>query len=529
MTDHLYWEKIESGPKEAVEDRSDREEALKRSEALYRSLIENIQDVFYRSDLQGRLLIGSPSGAELFGYETVEEMIGLPLGDFWVNPDQRDILIDQIRKDGSVKDFEALLKKKDGETFTASFTTHFYYDESGNVLGTEGIIRDVTEKKRLEEQLMRSQKMEAIGTLAGGIAHDFNNLLHVIQGNAQMALLTVKEGDPGFTQLNLIKQAAKSASDLTQGLLTFSRRVEGRFRPLNLNRELLELEKILARTIPKMINVKLDLQEDLHTIKGDPSQIQQLMMNLAINARDAMPDGGVIEIKTGNFNSNNLSHEPRPGLEEGDHVFVRITDSGAGMDKETLERIYEPFFTTKAPGRGTGLGLSIAYGIVESHAGTIICDSSPGKGASFTVYFPSIGNWPGSLEKSDPPEMIGGNDTVLLVDDETDVLALGRELLTSFGYKVFTARDGVEGIDIYRNRADEIDIIILDLVMPRMDGLELLKRIMEIDPEARVVMTSGFASNGRVEDTLKHGAVATLRKPYEINELLTTIRKSLGE
>lgn len=503
------------------------QEALTTSEALYRSLIDNIQDVFYRSDLQGRLLMGSPSGARLFGYDTVEEMIGLPLTSFWVNSEEREKLLNEIAKHGKVKDFEGLLKKKNGEVFVASFTTHFYYDDNGVVQGTEGIIRDVTERKMLQDQLISSQKMEAIGTLAGGIAHDFNNLLQVIRGNAQMALLSVKQGDPGHSHLAAIQQAAKSASDLTKGLLTFSRRVEGNFKPLDLNKELMKLRSMLIRTIPKMILVNLDMEKDLNAISADPSQIQQLIMNLAINARDAMPDGGAIEIKTENIHLNEEEAGRLLGLSPGKHVRLSISDSGTGIDKTNIERIYEPFFTTKAPGQGTGLGLSIAYGIVETHNGYITCHSEPSNGATFKIYFPAI-SAPLEEETEDKTkELTRGSETILIVDDETEVRTLGEELLSSFGYTTLSASNGEEAVKVYEKNCENIDLVLLDLVMPKMDGIQCVRRLREINPDVKIVIASGFASNGRVEDALNLGAVASIQKPYDIDEILSLLRTLL--
>jgi CheY-like chemotaxis protein len=288
------------------------------------------------------------------------------------------------------------------------------------------------------------------------------------------------------------------------------------------------LERILVRTIPKMITVKLDLENGLETISGDSSQIQQLIMNLAINARDAMPQGGEIQIKT-----CNIEHAPQArsllDLETVEGVTLCISDSGMGMDKKTLERIYEPFFTTKAPGRGTGLGLSIVYGIVRSHGGKIVCQSEPGNGATFTIYFPSIDQEVSSFEEHGPKELVGGKETILLVDDETDVRELGEELLTSFGYKTLTASNGREGLEMFKAHPNVIDIVILDLVMPEMDGLECLKHIREIDPDAKVIVASGFASNGRAEDALREGAIASLKKPYEISEILALLRSRLDQ
>ena len=512
---------------EDITERKRAEEALRRSERLYRSVIENIIDVFYRSDAEGRLLMASPSGARLFGYNSVEDMIGLPLESLWANPEDRQKLLQIVREEGRATDYEGVLKRKDGSTFVASLSTHFYRDEDGTVLGTEGIVRDVSERKRIEAQFLQSQKMEAIGTLAGGIAHEVNNLLQVVLGHADMML--VREGiDRAFHKsLHAVRTAALNGADLVKRVLTFSRKTEPEKRAVNLTDEVRRVGEFLRRTIPRMISVEISLEEKLRMIDADPSQIEQMLLNLAANARDAMPEGGRLVIETRNTTIGEEYCRRHPEVRPGTYVLLSVSDTGQGMPKEILDRIFEPFFTTKQPGEGTGLGLSMVFGVVKSHGGHMTCHSEVGVGSAFNIYFPAFEDDPGTDRATAMEMASGGTETLLLVDDEESVRTLAAEMLELAGYSVLTAANGREALEVYRSNRDCISLVILDLVMPGMSGRKCLEELLKMNPQARVLIASGYAAEGPGKEAREGGAVGFLSKPFDLKQILSAIRRSL--
>ncbi len=461
------------------------------------------------------------SGAELFGqsarilYESEEEFLRVGA-----------IKHPEVLKHGRGS-VETRIKRKDGTCFDAILSS------SSIVKGdlSQGLVftlMDITERKQLEEQLLRSQKMEAVGTLAGGIAHDFNNLLQVIHGYADFAIYYLQEGQKGFSEIQKIKEAAQSAGELTRSLLTFSRRVESRFKIVDASAEAQNAANILKRTIPRMIQLELRLARDLNPVMADPVQLQQIVMNLCVNARDAMKESGHLIIETYNTYLDEdyckLHIETKPGA----YVVLSVSDTGCGMTKDDMKRMFEPFYTTKEVGKGTGLGLAIVYGIVQNHGGGITCYSEPGHGTTFRIYLPAIKD---SDENDDSlPErkaLVGGKETVLLVDDEPLVKELGEMILKQFGYTVLTASNGKEGLEIYTRRKDSIDLVILDLIMPKMSGSECLNEIMKIDPSAKILIASGYDANGSIHGALGEGAGAFIRKPYEARELLEAVRNLL--
>ncbi len=390
-----------------------------------------------------------------------------------------------------------------------------------------GISFDITERKALEDQLLKAQKIEAVGTLAGGIAHDFNNLLQVIQGCADLGLLNLRSGQTGHSELMEVKKAVKQAAELTTGLLTFSRKVEGKLRPVDLNRELVQISKILERTIPKMIAIDLRLAGDLRSVKADPGQLHQTVMNLAVNARDAMPQGGKLVIETANVHLDPEYCRSHLGAKPGIYVLMSVSDTGCGMDKETQHKVFDPFFTTKAVGKGTGLGLSIVFGIVKSHDAHITCYSEPGVGTSFKIHFPAINEAREDLEEVESDRLVGGTETILLVDDEDAVRRFGETMLQTFGYSVLTASNGIEALEVFREQQEEISLVILDLIMPKMGGRECLREILKIHPTVKVLIAGGYGADGQIDDALHEGAKTSIRKPYEARELLKTVREVL--
>ncbi len=380
----------------------------------------------------------------------------------------------------------------------------------------------------LQSQLLQAQKMEAVGVLSGGIAHDFNNLLQVIQGYSDLALFCVPEGQKGYAHLREIKKAAQHAAELTKALLTFSRRIESRLRPIDLNQEIRHVTAMLFRTIPKIIDIRIDLEEKIHTVNADPSQLQQVVMNLVLNARDAMPKGGTLSIQTRNLKLDEEYCRTHLGTKPGDYVLLAISDDGSGMDSKTKALIFDPFFTTKEMGKGTGLGLSIAYGIIKSHGGHILCYSKPDEGTTFRIYLPALIQEDVESSETTGIEVItGGTETILIIDDEVALRELASEMLADFGYKVLSAPNGKEGIKLYSESLDEIHLVILDLIMPEMGGKQCLERILRVNASAKIIVASGYSDKGQFEDVRMAGAASTISKPYEARQLLTLVREAL--
>ncbi|MFH1112810.1 MAG: PAS domain S-box protein, partial [Pseudomonadota bacterium] len=399
-------------------------------------------------------------------------------------------------------------------------------DETGTVIGSVHVIRDVTEQKNLQKQLLQAQKMESVGTLAGGIAHDFNNLLQIILGYSDMLLFKKNPGDPGYDELNSIRLAGKDGAELAKRILAFSRRLDPKTRPVNLNNEIVRVQKMLERTVPKMIRIELLLADNLMTVNADPGQMEQILLNLAVNAQYAMPDGGRLTIETANVTLDADYSRTHLHVEPGRYVLLSVSDSGCGMDKEVLEHIFEPFYTTKGVDEGTGLGLAMVFGIVKSHKGHIICYSEPGEGTTFKIYLPAVFR---EIER-DPAVTrqlpAFGTETILLVDDEKAIRKLGEGMLRMAGYTVLTAADGREALEIYRAAQDRIALVLLDLMMPEMGGKQCLEELFKINERAKVVIASGYSANGPTKDALAR-AKGFINKPYQVRDLLAVVREAL--
>jgi two-component system cell cycle sensor histidine kinase/response regulator CckA len=419
-------------------------------------------------------------------------------------------------KDGSLRQFETTISP--------------LRDKNGAILNFVSVNRDVTQEVALEAQLFQAQKMEAVGTLAGGIAHDFNNLLQVIQGYTEVLQSEVGRNKSGLEALQKIHRSAKRGAELTRQLLTFSRKVQSERRPLDLNREVEQVKRLLERTIPKMIEIELYLSESPAVVSADPIQVEQAIMNLAVNAKDAMPEGGKIVIETERVKLDEQFCKTHLGARPGEYVLLSISDTGHGMDREILEHVFEPFYTTKDVGKGTGLGLAMVYGIVKNHEGYILCYSEINTGTSFKIYLPAM-EQSGQRQKPDKMDDFfrGGVETILLVDDEEYIRDLGVELLTDAGYKVLTATDGEEGLKLYRKEQKKIDLIILDLVIPGMGGKKCYEEILKINPKAKILIVSGYSANGPGKAALEAGAKGFVGKPFDVSHLLETIREILDE
>ena len=519
-----------------VTRRMEAQRILRESEEQYRSLIETSHNGILILDENYKVMYANNRLCQIMGYARdeldavdFEEIIGLARLALTEN----DRL--QIEKDDGIqRPVETKIRRKDLEERHCFINTTTIKDSGQETTRMVVQILDITdqfraeqEKALLESHLRQSQKMEAIGNLAGGIAHDFNNLLQIIHGYTEILIFKKDKKDPDYQKLSEVKQAAQRATELTKQLLTFSRKVESIMKPTDMNYEVVQIYNLLKRTIPQMIEIDLQLADELNTINADTSQLGQLIMNLSVNARDAMPEGGKLTIKTKNAVLDEKfceSPEGRGAL-PGNYVCLSISDTGTGMSQACLEHIYEPFYTTKEVGKGTGLGLAIVYGIINSHKGHIVCNSEEGKGTTFDVYLPALE----SRIKSDDNEtdniQMSGTETILLVDDDESVRTLGQEMLAKIGHKVITATSGEKALKLYKSKQDEIDLIMLDLLMPGMGGHKCLERLLKINPEAKILIASGHSGKDTNNDEIEARAKGFVSKPYKINEISETIRQ----
>ena len=524
-----------------IEDRKQIEQALLESEEKYRLLVKNLPSVVFKGYKDWSVEFIDDKIELLTGYEPHEfNTKRLKWSDLIVKKDietAQKTFVSALKKDKSyVREYR--IKTKAGKPIWLQERSQIICDAKGEICYVSGVFFDINDRKqaekekgKLEAQLFHAQKMEAIGTLAGGIAHDFNNILQAIFGYAQMLMLTKKSSDPENKKLAEIQKAAQRAKELTDRLLIFGRKVEIKLRPVDLNHQIKLVSKLLERTIPKMIHMELKLSDNLKIINADPLQLEQIIMNIGINARDAMPEGGKLIFETKNVILDELYCKSHLGSTPGEYTQLIIADTGHGMEKEIWEHIFEPFFTTKETGKGTGLGMAVVYGIVKSHGGYITCHSEPGQGATFKIYFPVLKSQDVEIaaKKKEQENMPGGNEILLLVDDDKTFLDLGRQIFGCHGYTVTTAECGEEAVEIYKTQKDRLDLVILDVGMPGMGGHKCLKELLKIDPKAKVIIASGYAATGKLSKTLDTGAAGFIAKPFRMADALQKVREILDQ
>ena len=488
------------------------------------------------TDLEGQVNYVNPAFLNIWGYEDSLEVMGKNSFDFLKDEEvQKNIRI-LVEQNGGGWRRELTAQRKDGSLYDLEISASLIKDAKGQPIGIMVSFIDITERKKsefelrkLEEHLFQAQKMEAIGTLASGIAHDFNNILQAISGYIQIVL---QKGELDITNqkhLSEVDFAIERASDLVHRLLTFSRKVKPELKLVDLNKEVVHAVKMLERAIPKMISIEMHLSGDLRLVNGDENQLEQVLMNLGANARDAMPEGGRLVIETANVTLDEEFCKANLEVEPGAYALLKVSDTGHGMEPETSSHIFEPFFTTKGVGKGTGLGLSTVYGIVKGHGGHITCLSQPWQGTTFNIYLPASRDKEDQLvAESKPQERVsGGHETILLVDDEKAILEVARDTLQEHGYKTILAESGEQVLDIYQSEGRGIDLIILDLGMPGMGGQVCLKELLKINPLAKVIIASGYSADAQVKEGLDSGARDFIGKPYRLMDLLGKVRQVL--
>jgi PAS domain S-box-containing protein len=514
-----------------VSDQKRAEEQLRESEEKYRAVFEESKDVIFISTPEGRIVDINPAGVELFGYASRDEMLeGYLARDLHVDPRARATWQREVDLHCFVRDHELVLKAKDGRRLTVLETVTAERDQSGAVVAYRGILRDITEHKGLEEQLHQAQKMEALGQLAGGVAHDFNNLLSVIAGYADLILRRLAPDDVQRPKVEQIQLAGQRAAALTRQLLTFSRKQIVQPTLLDLNAVVTGLEAMLRRLIKEDVEIHTALSAERASVTADRGQIEQVILNLAVNAGDAMPDGGRLVIETALADLDDEYCRRHQGSLPGRHVMLAVSDTGTGMDAETQSHIFEPFFTTKGAGKGTGLGLATVYGIVKQCGGSVWVYSEPGQGTTFKIYLPQAQASEGALPAAAPSAgetAPRGSETILVVEDEEALRVLVCEVLEASGYQVLAARHGVEALEVAEAHRGPIHLLVTDLVMPQMSGGQLANRFATLRPEARVLYTSGYTDDVVARNRLLDPGVPFIPKPFSPDLLVRKIRELL--
>ena len=503
-----------------ITERKQAEAELIQTKNFLQNILDSSIDGITTTDLQGNVMYASPRTKDIIGYDP-EEIICKKAYSFYGNGiEDAKTIMKVLEEKGELRNHEMKFIRKDGQFIDINLSASLLKNEEGDVIGTLAIYSDITERNMLEAQLAQAQRMEALGTLAGGIAHNFNNLLMGIQGNASLMLLETDPNHPNYQKLKTIEKSVQSGSRLTRQLLGYAREGKYEVKPISLNQLVKETADTFSMT-KKEIRIHQELAQDLSGIKADQGQIEQALLNIYVNASDAMSGGGDLFLKTMNVKHKDIKNKPfKP--KPGNYVLLTIRDTGVGMDKHTMKRIFEPFFTTKGLAKGTGLGLASTYGIIKAHGGYIDVDSENGHGTTFSIYLPASERKVGEVAK-DAGQIIKGRGVILLVDDEEIVLDVGVQLLEALGYTVFKAKGGREAVEIYKENKDKINIVLLDIIMPDMSGGQVYERMKEINPDIKVLLSSGYNIEGQATEILERGCDGFIQKPFNMKELSRSI------
>lgn len=507
--------------------RTNAEEALRQSEQKYRGLFENSLTANYISTPDGRLLGCNESFARLYGFDSVEEAMALRAEDVYVDRWERQDFVNLIMEKKRLEQYESTYVRKDGQAIHVVENAVGVFDAEGQLLQIQGTLLDITERKRMEEQLLQSQKIESLGILAGGIAHDFNNLLTVINTNLFLAESAVEPGHPVLVPLNEIRTTVKRAVSLTGQILAFGRKQVMERKHHELDTIVHEFGVTLRRIVEEDIQITLSVNSTGSVVHCDRGQIEQILLNLCVNARDAMEKGGTIGIRTYKtiLDADFCAHHQ--WAREGCFVCLEVSDDGCGIDEAVLEKIFDPFFTTKEVGKGSGMGLAVVYGIIKAHQGLLDVRSTPGRGSVFSAYLPVVEQARPDNDHSGGtvPKALRGTETILLVEDNNQIRDVTSMILTEYGYTVLTANNGEEALTIVGHADNQVDLVFTDMVMPRMGGHELYNRLTTMKPDMKFLFTSGYTFVAQDMEFIHRKSLSFLQKPYELETLLLTIRK----
>ncbi len=496
---------------------------IKESEERFRNLSDNSPDIIYRLDQEGKFSYVNTAWKDVLGHNK-NEIENKHFNDFIRQEDHAafvNIFQDILENKSTIRDKNFIILNNKGLPRYVTFTGAPDIDAEGNVMGVVGTLKDITRLRIMEAQLLQASKMEAVGTLTGGIAHDFNNIIQAIMGYNQIMISGRSGNETEISYLKSIGELIQRSRELVGQLMLFGKKVEPLSKIININEEIRSIHSLLIKSIPKMIEIQTNLHDDIFPLIADSTQIGQIIMNLVINARDAMGDSGKIIISTNNIILQENTSIAGLNIPSGNYIELSVSDTGSGMEKELIQHIFEPFFTTKEPGKGTGLGLAVVHGIVKNHSGFIYCESAPNEGTTFRILLPATTS--GETHKivqEKPVKIPRGKEKLLVVDDEKNILETVKETLSSYGYKVMTAESAEQALSLYTAQKDKIKLVLLDLNMPGKGGKKCLIDLLAINDKAKVLMTSGYSTSQQIEDLTKAGAAGFINKPYRPDDLL---------
>jgi PAS domain S-box-containing protein len=503
--------------------------AYQESEEKYRLLVQNSSEAIFIAQ-DGVIKFPNLLTQRMLGY-SAEELATIPFISH-IHRDDREKVVERHRKRMQgmkvPNTYSFKIKNRQGKELWVEINAVFIEWEGKPA--TLNFVRDMTEQKKLEAQFLQAQKMEAVGQLAGGIAHDFNNLLTIINTHSELALMELKEWDPLKEKFEAIHRAGEKAADLTRKLLAFSRHQVGAMKVIDLNRIVEDLEKMLHRVIGEDIQLKTVLSKNLGHIKADPGQIEHTILNLVVNAKDAMPSGGTIEIETANVQADEETSNLPPGMQRENYVMLSVSDTGVGMNPEVRARIFEPFFTTKEKGKGTGLGLSTVYGIIKQSGGDVCVSSEPGQGTVFEIYLPRVDEpLQEGRKATSPGNLRGGDETILIVEDEDGVRKLTRKILSRQGYNILEACSGGDALLLCEQRNEPIHVLLSDVFMPGINGPELARRVKTLFPGVKVLFMSGYADRTIFQSGILDEKAFFIQKPFSARNLVEKIQEVIRD
>ncbi len=503
------------------------EEAVARSEAEFRAIFEESPYGILRTSPSGEILMANPALAEMLGYPAPHTLRGLDMAEaVWTAAEDRDRVVGEALKTDRLKGEEVRWKRWGGEEITVRLSSRLVRNEAGEAEYFEDMVEDISDQIRLEDQLRQAQKMEAVGQLTGGIAHDFNNLLSVILLNTNLVRGALEGGDPvPIDDLQEVEEAARKAASMTRQLLGFSRRASLTLVPTDLSGVVSHLSSLLRRLLPENIHLSVTASDSVPTVQADSASVEQMILNLATNSRDAMPDGGTLTLSVAVREFTESDTREYPWVLPGSYVGLGVKDTGVGMDEDTRTKVFEPFFTTKPVGVGTGLGMAMVYGLTKQHGGFVHVQSQVGKGTCVDLFFPVVEEGEGEAPAAPAQEAsLDGTETILLVEDEDALRRSGKRVLERFGYQVLLAADGAEGLEVFRENREQIELVISDMVMPNLGGAELYRALRDDGEAVPFLLVSGYTGDEAMDRKILDPGVPILSKPWDVKDLLQQVR-----